>query len=233
MLTVARSQVNDGLMNQALHRQEIFDRSLESAVRLAVLPEIARRRPERILLVSPEPAAFPTLGAWPLVALRCGQDTDSDPVACDTVALPFQDDVFDAVLLHHVFADGREPELDEAWRVLSGGGDLFVLGQGSLGRPLRFYGRRRHWPGLRVRQVCQRLRQRAFVIEHCTGSGILGLGVRCVQRWQRPMLPFVDTVVIHGRHRPLKPIVRPLGFGRPQTVGVRSAAADSLFRKAV
>lgn len=233
MLTLARSQVNVGPMNQALHREAFFDRSLENAVRFAVLPEIARGRPGRILLVSPEPAAFPALGSWPLVALRCGQNAEGDSVACDTVALPFQDDVFDAVLLHHVFADGREPELEEAWRVLSGGGDLFVLGQGSLGLPLRFYRQRGNWPGLRVRQVCQRLKERAFVIEQCTGSGILGIGARYAQRWQRPLLPFADTVVIHGRHRPLKPIVRPLRFGRPQTVGVRSAAADSLYRKAV
>jgi SAM-dependent methyltransferase len=216
-------------MKQADHRQAFPDRSLGEVVRSAVIPELARRRPERTLLISPDPAIFPALGSWPLLTVHGGIRSADDPVACDTAALPFRDDAFDAVLLHHVFADGREPELDEAWRVLAGGGDIFVLGQGPLSRGW--------WdtdtPRLSVRQVCQRLRQRAFVIEKCVGSGLLGLPLRWERRWQAPLLPLATTIVIHGRHRPLKPIMRSLRYGQPHPVGVRSTAAEGLYRKAV
>ena len=216
-------------MTQTVHRPAFADRSLGEAVRSSVLPELARRRPERMLLISRDPVMFPALGSWPLWTIHGGTRSTDDPVACDTAALPFRDDVFDVVLLHHVFSDGREPELDEARRVLAGGGDIFVLGQGMLARG----GWHASGPRLAVRQVCQRLRQRAIVIESCTGNGLLGLPLRCQHRWQAPLLQFATTVVIHGRHRPLKPIMRSLRFGQPHAVGVRSTAAESLYRKAV
>lgn len=232
MLTPAPVEVNDEPMVQTFQAVPKHDRTLEQLVRHTVLPEFARRRPQRTLLISPEPSAFSELAGWHPLALHRGGPNGADPVACATEALPFQDDSFDAVLLHHVFSDGLEPELHEAWRVLSGGGDLFVVGHGSLGWRARFGPRAASVPALRVRQVCQQMRKRAFSIEQCAGRGLLGIPVYWERTWQRPALPFADTVLIHGRHRPLRPIVRPLSFGRTQAVGVRSAAAENVFRKA-
>ncbi len=219
-------------MDQNSHKQFRHDRALAQLVRHTVLPEFARRRPERVLLISPIPEAFFDLGNWNILTLHRGEQVKSDRVACDTASLPFQDDQFDAVILHHVFSNGQEPELHEAWRVLRPGGDVFVLGHGSLGWRARPTRRRGVEPAMRVLKVCQQLRRRAFDIEQCAGSGWLGIPFYYERRWQRPALPFADTVLVHGRHRPLRPIVRPLRFGRPQAVGVRSTATESLYRKA-
>ena len=54
-------------------------------------------------------------------------------MVCETGLLPFRNDSFDIVLLHHVAENGREPELQEARRVLCAGGDMFVLGTGAYG----------------------------------------------------------------------------------------------------
>ena len=62
--------------------------------------------------------------------------------------------------------------------------------------------------------------------------GLAGFPVYWDRWWQRPVLPLADTLVIHGRHRPLRPIVKRLGFGRTQAVGVRRTAAENLLREA-
>jgi SAM-dependent methyltransferase len=219
-------------MVQSSHQQFRPDRALAQLVRHTVLPEFARRRPDRVLLISPEPLVFSDLQNWNILTLHRGNQVDADRVACDTASLPFQDDQFDAVILHHVFRNGREPELHETWRVLRPGGDVFVLGHGSVSWRARPGRRRDGEPAMKVMQVCQQLRRRAFAIEQCAGSGWLGIPLYWERRWQRPALPFADTVLVHGRHRPLKPIMRPLHFGRTQTVGVRSTAAENVFRNA-
>jgi SAM-dependent methyltransferase len=201
-----------------------------------IAPAIRRRQPRRILLVSNEPAEFPGLGELAghnLIALHSGAAGSSDLLACDSAELPFQDESFEMVVMHNVFTDGSEPEFQEARRILAGGGDLFVLGKGSLGITSRFGKSRTDLPALQVRRMCRQLRNHSFRIEQCVGIGLLGAPVTCEQRWQQPALPFADSVLIIGRHRTLKPIVTPLRFSQPQTVGVQSAAADSLSREAV
>lgn len=210
----------------------LSDRRLSKVVRCLVVPEIARRRPERVLLISPKPGFFPALGSWSTTRLSPGFNGVEGPLVCNTAELPFTDGSFDVIILHHVFADGREPELAEAWRVLAAGGDLFVLGQGSCSWSSRLTRAGRLLPGLRARQMCHFLRRRAFHIEQCAGLGFGPLPILCERRWQRWLLPFADAVLIHGRHRPLRPIMRSLRFGRPQAVGVQSTAAEQLYRKA-
>ena len=135
--------------------------------------------------------------------------------------------------MHHIFSDGREPELGEAERILADDGELFVLGRGTLGFRGWFAKTQSGLPGLKLRQVCAGLKSRSFIIEHCAGFGLMGVPVSCYRRWQQPALPFTDTIMIHGRRRRNKPIVTPIRFNQPQTVGVQSAAMDSLSREAM
>jgi SAM-dependent methyltransferase len=208
------------------------DRALERLVRHSVLPEFARRRPGRVLLMTPDPERFPRLGDWNIVAISRKGSSGRGPVVCETGQLPFRDGSFDIVLLHHVAIDGREPELHEAWRVLCSGGDIFVLGAGSYGLRGLVNAKRSNLPRIRVLQVCQQLRRRAFEVEQCAACGLAGVPLYWERWWQRPALPLADTLVIHGRHRPLRPIINPLRFGRTQAVGVRRTATESFLREA-
>ena len=202
-------------------------------VKNIVLPAIRKRRPQRTLLISNDPAEFPDLACSNVVTIHSGSGSPDDIVRCDTAKLPFQDDSFEIIVMHHVFSDGLEPELDEAERILAGDGELFVLGRGILGPRAQAAKTRTVLPGLKVRQVCQRLKSRSFIIEHCAGNGLLGMPVSCDRRWQRPALPFADIIVVYGRRHQSKPIVTPLRFSQAQTVGVQAAAMDSLSRAAV
>ena len=241
MLTLAAGHVNRDWVNRdrtvehgaGLNRE---NQPLQKLVQEIVKPAIERRRPQRMLLVSNEPADFPDLtglASRNVITLHSGRESLSDSLACDSAALPFQDESFEVVVMHHVFSDGGEPEFREARRILTGGGELFVLGRGSLGLRSRFGKSRHDLPALRVRTMCQKLRDHSFRIEQCVGIGLMGMPVSCERRWQQPALPFADCVLILGRRRTVKPIVTPLRFSRPQTIGVQSAAADSLNREAV
>ena len=206
---------------------------LRELVKSIVLAAIRKRRPKRILLISNDAAQFPDLAGLNVITIHSGSGDPDDMVRCDTAKLPFQDDSFEIIVTHHVFSDGHEPELDEAERILTGDGELFVLGRGILGPRAQAAKTRRVLPGLKVRQVCQRLKSRSFIIEHCAGVGLMGMPVSCDRRWQRPALPFADIIVVHGRRHQSKPIVTTLRFSQAQTVGVQAAAMDSLSRAAV
>ncbi len=218
-------------MNSTRIRKKRHDRSLERLLRFAVLPEIAQRRPGRLLVIAPDPAAFGVLKGWSPLCLHSNGFAPGDPLRCELTQLPIQDDSIDVVLLHHQLQSGQERILQEAWRILVAGGELFVLGQGALSWRARC-GRGRELPRLKVLTTCQRLRHRAFAIERCAAHGVLGAPVYGERRWQRWWLPpLADNVVIHGRHSVLRPIVRSIRFRRPKAMGVRSPAADSVFRE--
>ena len=99
-------------------------------------PLLARRRPERILLLKHSASRdlqleidYPTQ----LVRLDSTAGADHAPVKCRLDALPFEESVFDLVVLHHLVDDGTEPLLDEAIRVLVDGGDVVISGLNSSG----------------------------------------------------------------------------------------------------
>ena len=72
-------------------------------------------------------------------------------LACRSGDLPFQDQVFDHVVVHHVLRDGEEAEFAEARRVLRPGGHLIVIGLNGWG--LRYWMQRprnARLPGLRA-----------------------------------------------------------------------------------
>jgi SAM-dependent methyltransferase len=209
---------------------------LREVIDLFLRPAMARRRPQRILVLSGEPENCPDLhglASRGVVRLDASGAAAAGAVCCNRAELPFQDSSFDAVVMHHVLSDGSEPELGEAERILTAGGEIFVLGRGRLGLVGRFGRPRNDLPRLWVGRMCRSLREHSFRIEQCVGMGLAGVRVNCDRRWQQPALPFADAVLIRGRHRAVDPIVTPLRFNRPQTVGVQSAAADSLSREAV
>ncbi|NIP19080.1 MAG: hypothetical protein GWM87_13680 [Xanthomonadales bacterium] len=223
-------------MNQSFTQDRTGKRSQQTLVESVLLPSLQQRRPGRILLISGDPRhapQLPGLASQYLVNLSAGAGDGAGSMVCNSAALPVQDDSVEIVVLHHVASDGDEPELEEAMRVLSTGGEIYVLGQGSLGLEGRWGRRRNSFPRLRVTRVCRRLREHSIRIEQCLGVGPAGVPVSCERRWQQPALSFADCILIHGRHRAVKPVVTPLRFNRPQTVGVQSAVAENLSREAV
>jgi len=122
---------------------------------------------------------------------------------CSSSALPFQDGVFQVVLLSLVTQNGDEPELGEACRVLMPGGELFVLGMNRVS-----------WAGMRCRKkaaavrmslprVLARLNDLDMAIEHITGLGLLGQSGPKMEsnRLSTMALPFADLVLIRAMHR--------------------------------
>ncbi len=193
-----------------------------------------RRRPQRLLLVSPRPELFAALGetaGTQLITLRPGSEQPGAAVACDSGELPFQDQSIDMVILHHVLRDGFEPEMDEARRILAGGGDLLVLGTGSLNWRSLAARTGPAVPALQVARVCRELEFRRFRIEAC--SGLLAGRLRLERNWHRFLLPLCDPLAIRCRRHRVQSVVTPMKFGRPQVAGVQTAAIDGLNRRAL
>lgn len=100
-------------------------------------------------------------------------------LACRTFELPFQEDSFRRVMLWHVIADGEEPELAEALRVLAAGGELLILGAQRHAAAMVNPGRTGVPPGaepavprLQRRQVLRKLKEAGMEIAAVTGSGL-------------------------------------------------------------
>jgi hypothetical protein len=125
------------------------------------------------------------------------------PVLCATASLPFQDKVFNRVVLHHVVSDGMEPELAEAVRVLTRDGVLIILGINRLGWRFRFQGRWRPLPGIAPLKVKSRLDRLDMTMQGFAGAGLFGV--------RRPVFmssglaglgsPIADVILLQARHR--------------------------------
>jgi hypothetical protein len=197
-------------------------------------PLIARLAPQRLLVISASPEHLPRIeeGQSRLVArIEATGSPVSSSIVCSTGELPFEDGAFNMLIMHDVISDGTEIEIDEAHRVLTGNGQLLLIGRGRFGiRPAHLAS---GIPSLNARLVCSVLRERAFLIRQCEGLGIRNRRIHLHRSWQRTALPFSDLVLIRGRHTRHKTVVTPLKFSQPQAAGVRSTAMDSLFREAV
>ena len=149
---------------------------------------------------------------------------DGQRVRCASRQLPFQDRVFNMVVLHHVVADGDEAELAEAVRVLARNGVLILLGLNRMGWRYRVQDSGRRLPGMAPFRVRSRLERLGMTMQGFAGAGIGGR--------RRPAFmadglaglaaPVADIVLLQARHRD-SPEVTPLKFRKPNSGVVQSA----------
>jgi len=119
------------------------------------------------------------------LAIRLNQDESTlseQRIRCDSGQLPFQDKVFQSVVLHHVVSDGSELELEEAVRVLARDGVLLVLGLNRMGWRYRFQERSGPLPGLSPLKVKARLESLQMTMQGFAGAGCSRLPMRTVER---------------------------------------------------
>lgn len=155
------------------------------------------------------------------------QDSRSETrqkLRCDSDQLPFQDGVFQAVLLHHVVSDGSELELDEAVRVLARDGVLILLGLNRMGWRFRVRGSSERLPGLAPLRVKKRLEALGMTMQGFTGAGFCGMN-RPI--WMNSGIaslgaPLADIVLLQASHRH-GPEVTPIQFRNSRTGVVQSA----------
>jgi len=167
--------------------------------------------------------AFQSFG----VSIRLSQDENGigkQVVRCASGELPFQDRVFQTVVLHHVVGSGNEPELAEAVRVLARDGVLLLLGLNLLGWRYRTQRSRGRLPGLSPLRVKDRLDALEMTMQGFAGAGLAGMS-RPV--WMHSGLaslgaPLADIVLMQARHAD-SPEVTPLRFRNPNAAIVQSA----------
>jgi SAM-dependent methyltransferase len=155
---------------------------------------------------------------------RDGRSGDGQRICCDTAQLPFQDGVFNMVLLHHVIGSGGEAELAEAARVLARSGVLLVLGLNRLGWRYHTQDELQRLPGLAPFKVKARLEQLDLTMQGFAGAGLGGARRPIFMRDGLPGLvtPFADLLLLQAGHRH-GPEVMPLRFGKPRSTVVQSA----------
>lgn len=136
--------------------------------------------------------------------------TSGQKVCCESSQLPFQDNAFCTVLLHHVISDGFEPELAEACRVLRRSGVLIVIGLNRMGWRYRAQDDYRRLPGLAPLAVRNRLESLGMGMKGFAGAGLGGrkkpallmdgLGSAC--------LPVADLLILQAGKQ-AGPVVTP------------------------
>ena len=201
-------------------------------------PLMARRRPERILVLQHADAnelivepACPAL----IVRLSSNQFSANSKIRCRLNLLPFEEAAFDLVILHHLLSDGSESLMTETLRVLAAGSDLVISGINSSGLRNRIGNRQHQLPALKLNRICKFLKSHSFNVDHCLLMGLAGLslpGPRAT--WYGLGLPFADRVVVHGHHQSNISNVSILRFKQLRASRVSSAALDGVSsRKAV
>jgi SAM-dependent methyltransferase len=162
------------------------------------------------------------------LSIRLSQHGHSGPeqrVRCESTQLPFQDGVFQMVVLHHVVSDGREVGLAEAVRVLARDGVLILLGLNRMGWRFRSQDRISQLPGLAPLRVKKRLEELQMTMQGFAGAGLAGM--------KRPALmysglssigaPVADLVLLQARHMN-SPEATALRFRKSRSGVVQSAA---------
>lgn len=160
------------------------------------------------------------------ISLSHDENTLSEQrVRCESGQLPFQDKVFQTVVLHHIVTDGSEPELQEAVRVLARDGVLILLGLNRLGWRYRTQERTGRLPGMSPLKVKRQLESLHVTMQGFAGAGLAGM-TRPV--WMHTGFaslgaPLADIVLLQARHAN-NPEVTPLRFRKSRAGVVQSAA---------
>ena len=149
---------------------------------------------------------------------------DGQCVRCESGRLPFQDRVFNRVVLHHVVGDGDEDELAEAVRVLARNGVLILLGLNRAGWRYRTQGSEPRLPGIAPFRVRARLEQLEMTMQGFAGAGLAGLNRPAFMAKGLPGLgaSVADIVLLQARHRD-SPELTPLKFRKASSAVVQSA----------
>jgi hypothetical protein len=162
------------------------------------------------------------------VSVSLNQDECSgvdQKVQCESGQLPFQDGVFQMVVLYHVVSNGAEPELAEAVRVLTRDGVLILLGLNRMGWRFRTQGRVRRLPGMAPLKVKTRLEELQMTMQGFAGAGLGGMNRPAWMHSGFSSLgaPLADVVLLQARHAN-SPEVTPLRFRKSRSGVVQSAA---------
>ncbi|MCW8926646.1 MAG: class I SAM-dependent methyltransferase [Xanthomonadales bacterium] len=193
-------------------------------------PLLARRRPERILVLKHASAGdlqFELASPAQVIRLSTQIDAAGAVVQTRLQALPFVEASFDLVILHHVVADGSEPFLAEVLHVLTAGGDVVVSGLNSSGLRNRLFNRRQKRPVLRLSKVCHFLKSRSINVELCLLMGLGGFSRPAPKAtWHGLGYPFADRVMLHGHRQSHIKNAKILRYKQVQPAGLVSATLD-------
>ena len=235
MLTLVYRDVNFYMVAVPTDNNQTQSAQQKLASRL-LLPLLARRRPERVLVLKDAGASdLPLELVRPAQVVRLSTDPfcDDAMIQCRLAALPFEEAAFDVVVLHHVVSDGSEDFLNEILRVLVAGGDLVISGLNSSGLRNRFGNRNNRIPALKLDRVCNFLKSRSFNVEQCLLMGMGGFAKPAPRAtWHGLGLPFADRVVLHGHHQSNIDIGSILRFRQVRPRRVASAALDGVSTRA-
>jgi len=230
MLTPVYRQVKPLAMEVDYTKDQLSFSAQQKLAAQLLQPLLARRRPARILVLKHANAAdLPLEPANSSQIIRLSDDEFASNAMprCRISALPFEEAVFDLVILHHLVTDGGEEHLAEALRVLAAGGDIVISGLNSSGLRNRIVNRKQRMPALKLNRICKFLKAQSFNIEQCLLMGLGGFSRPAPKAtWHGFGLPFADRVVIHAHHQSNITSARILGFKQLKTSGRTSAALD-------
>ena len=230
MLTHANEQVNSIVMVAVRTSHPSVQSAQHKLVQQLLSPLVAKRRPERILVIKQANAGDLPLQltyAAQIIRLSTAARSDQAPLQCRLTELPFEQATFDLVILHHLISDGSEAFMNEVLRVTVAGGDLVVSGLNSSGLRNRFGNRDQRVPPLKLNKVCSFLKSHSFEIEHCLLMGVAGLSRPSPRStWHGIGWPCADRVVLHAHHKSNINNASVLRFKKPQSTRRASTAFD-------
>jgi hypothetical protein len=111
-----------------------------------------------------------------------------------------------------VFGTCEGGDIRELARVLTGGGNLVIIGRGRFGSSPGDEHLKIH--SLDSKSICRILRQQGFQIRHCEGFGFRGRRAHWAKSWQMPALPLADLIMIRAEYTQNNPILTPINFGQ-------------------
>jgi len=235
MLTPVNLYVNAEAMVLAQTSQQTARTAQQALVTQLLQPLLARRRPERILLLKHASAGdlqFETTKSAQLIRLTSGEPSSVAGLRCRIDALPFEEAAFDLVILHHLVSDGHEEFLSEAFRVMAAGGDIVISGLNSSGLRNRIVNRKQRMPALKLDRVCSLLKSQSINVELCLLMGLGGFSRPAPRAtWHGLGFPFADRVVLHGHHQSNIKNTNILRFKQVQPAGLASVALDGCSKR--
>ena len=230
MLMPVYSQVNSVAMVVDYNNHQSTQSAQHTLAAQLLEPLLARRRPERVLVLKHAAAAdlpLEPVNSAQIVRLSTEEFSENSLLSCRLTALPFEEAAFDLVILHHLVNDGTEPFLAEALRVMIEGGDIVISGLNSSGLRNRIGNRKQRLPALKLDRICNFLKSQSFNVEQCLLMGWGGFSHPAPRAtWHGLGFPFADRAVLHGHHQSNIKNASILRFKNKKHSGVAAAALN-------